>query len=117
MQNKQLGMDASEKNGARACLDYIRECMRSKAKPLDGKNALAAVATNALWTRQRLSDAGGAGLKAAPCTAASGGALMTSVLRLGKTQSSTVPWPNMGTGALNGLGYPKARSRKSSLRL
>ena len=55
---EQYGMGASERNDPRACLDYVREYMRSSAKPVDGKNAVATVATNALWTRQRLSDAG-----------------------------------------------------------
>ena len=52
------GLISSVKGAARACVDFIRQFMRSKSKRAEEKNALAAVATNAVWTRQRLYDAG-----------------------------------------------------------
>ena len=47
-----------ELSGKRACMAEARKFMRKKANPADQKKAVGAAASNAIWTRTRLKEAG-----------------------------------------------------------
>lgn len=42
----------------RACVDFVKEYLNVRRHPPEGKQVVAAVATNALWTRHRFAEAG-----------------------------------------------------------